>query len=219
MLRDEGDLILPANPYDLKGVGLRFTRNDRGRLRRQLGRRRVPHADRHSRSRSPTTTRRRADVRLPFPSTPAAERTRVRQFRRQHHVSRGRQREHRPQRRPTAERPAARRAVSRRPRSRAPAAACSSMPRRISTSSRGATSADSSRRDTTTAQVALLPDGTIEMKFAVGDHADRGRRRTVAGPARRSSGRSISARKERRQAGPGQSASAFPRRCSSIPSP
>ena len=30
VLRDEGDLILPANPYDLKGVGLRFTRNTSG---------------------------------------------------------------------------------------------------------------------------------------------------------------------------------------------
>ena len=26
VLRDEGDLLLPANPYDLKGVGVRFTR-------------------------------------------------------------------------------------------------------------------------------------------------------------------------------------------------
>jgi hypothetical protein len=30
VLRDEGDLILPANTYDLKGVGLRFTRNGSG---------------------------------------------------------------------------------------------------------------------------------------------------------------------------------------------
>ena len=30
VLRDEGDLILPANTFDLKGVGLRFTRNAEG---------------------------------------------------------------------------------------------------------------------------------------------------------------------------------------------
>ena len=30
VLRDEGDLILPANTYDLKAVGLRFTRNGSG---------------------------------------------------------------------------------------------------------------------------------------------------------------------------------------------
>ena len=30
VLRDEGDLILPANAFDLKGVGLRFTRNAQG---------------------------------------------------------------------------------------------------------------------------------------------------------------------------------------------
>ncbi len=30
VLRDEGDLILSANPYDLKGVGIRFTRNGSG---------------------------------------------------------------------------------------------------------------------------------------------------------------------------------------------
>ena len=30
VLRDEGDLIVPANNFDLKGVGLRFTRNSQG---------------------------------------------------------------------------------------------------------------------------------------------------------------------------------------------
>ena len=30
VLRDEGDLIVPANTFDLKGVGLRFTRNSQG---------------------------------------------------------------------------------------------------------------------------------------------------------------------------------------------
>ena len=30
VLRDEGDLIVPANAFDLKGVGLRFTRNSQG---------------------------------------------------------------------------------------------------------------------------------------------------------------------------------------------
>ena len=30
VLRDEGDLILPANAFDLKGVGIRFTRNTSG---------------------------------------------------------------------------------------------------------------------------------------------------------------------------------------------
>ena len=30
VLQDQGDLILPANPYDLKGAGIRFTRNAAG---------------------------------------------------------------------------------------------------------------------------------------------------------------------------------------------
>jgi hypothetical protein len=30
VLRDQGDVILPANPYDLKSIGLRFTRNPSG---------------------------------------------------------------------------------------------------------------------------------------------------------------------------------------------
>ena len=30
VLRDEGDLIVPANNFDLKGLGLRFTRNSQG---------------------------------------------------------------------------------------------------------------------------------------------------------------------------------------------
>src|SRR6185503_874701 len=30
VLRDEGDLIVPANTFDLKGMGLRFTRNSQG---------------------------------------------------------------------------------------------------------------------------------------------------------------------------------------------
>ena len=115
VLRDEGDLIVPANTFDLKGLGLRFTRNSQGGydvgqttagFRTAIGNR-VTLEDDDTPARG----------RIVLVSVLLGERADgFRQLRRQRHVSRRRQREHGPQRRPPADRPAARRTVSGRPR-------------------------------------------------------------------------------------------------------
>ena len=86
---DEGDLILPPNTFDLKGLGLRFTRNSPGRLRRPPAS--TPRSGPPSATRITLTDDDSAASDVPFLSV--LRRTsgpRVRQLRRQHHVSRGR---------------------------------------------------------------------------------------------------------------------------------
>ena len=51
VIQDEGDLVEPPNTYDLRSLGLRFTRNGGGGYDVQPDRRRLPHRARHARSR------------------------------------------------------------------------------------------------------------------------------------------------------------------------
>ena len=145
VIQDTGDLILPQNAYDVRSTGLRFTRNGAsytlshidGNFRTALGNRVTLVGRRQRRREHPVLVsllRHRPD-------------RRVRQLRRQHHLRRRGQVEHRAQRRAAADRAAARRAVLRRSRSDdRQRQASSSTRRRISTPSRGATCAASTRR-------------------------------------------------------------------------
>ena len=84
VIRDEGDVIVPPNAFDLKGTGLRFTRNSSGMTDGRPMPRSGPRSA--TASRSPTTTpSARTSVFVSLLS--GSERTGVRQFGRQHHVS------------------------------------------------------------------------------------------------------------------------------------
>ena len=86
VLRDEGDLIVPANAFDLKGAGPSFHAQRAGRLRRPPDRRLV-----QNRHRQPRQSRgRRQPARgclFCFPVLLDERANRLRQLRRQHHVS------------------------------------------------------------------------------------------------------------------------------------
>ena len=115
VIQDAGDLLTPPNPFDLTGVGLRFTRNGSsydvsrisGAFRSGIGSR-IQLEDDDS---MPFTLPFNFPVVWPGPAS------RVRQLGRQHHVRGGRPREHRAQRLARDDRPATRGAVLRRSRS------------------------------------------------------------------------------------------------------
>ena len=145
VIRDEGDLILPANTYDLKNVGLRFTRNGSGgydvrqgeaAFRTTLGTRLTLTDD--------ATVR--MDVPFSFPFYAVSDRTAFVNSDGNITFGEGDARQHGAQRRAAADRSAARRAVPRRPRSDHRRTGLRQRRRRISTPSPGAASAASTRR-------------------------------------------------------------------------
>ena len=115
VVQDEGDLIESPNAYDLRNLGLRFTRNGAGGydvrridagFRTGLGTR-ITLTDDDSVA---------LNVRVRLPLLRADADDGVRQLRRQRHLRGGRPRQHRPQRGEAADGTSARRAVPRRPR-------------------------------------------------------------------------------------------------------
>ena len=87
VIRDEGDLIVPPNTFDLRGPGPAFHPQRQRRLRRPADRRRVPHHARQPAHARQTTTALRANVPFSFPSSTATSAdARVRQLRRQRHL-------------------------------------------------------------------------------------------------------------------------------------
>ena len=105
IVQDEGDLIESPNTFDLRNLGLRFTRNGSagydvrridGAFRTALG------------SRITLTDDDSVQLNVPFGSRSTQNQQHgVRQLRRQRHLRGGRPREHRPQRGAPADRPAA----------------------------------------------------------------------------------------------------------------
>ena len=75
VIRDEGDLIVPANTFDLRAIGLRFTRNGAGGYDVRADRRRLPHRHRQPDHARPTTTACARTCRSPFRFYGAARRT------------------------------------------------------------------------------------------------------------------------------------------------
>ena len=142
-VQDNGDLVLPANTYDLHGIGLRFTRSGGGYslARRSTATSGDARQPRHTR-------RRRQHAREDSVLLSVLRRRpehRLRQLRRQHHPRRGGQVEQRTRRLAMLAGAAAHRAVLRRSRSDRRAARFSSTPRRTSTRSPAAPSPASTR--------------------------------------------------------------------------
>ena len=167
VIRDEGDVIVPANAFDLKGVGLRFTRNSSGGYDVRVSDSAFRTADRqpdHAQRRRHRARRRRLLVSILL----RQRAHRVRELGRQHHLPRRGQRQHRPQRRAPADRAAPGggvpgRSRSERRRHRLRQRRQRSVHRHLV---RGPWVRLGARPPPT--QTTLLPDGTIEMRFAAG---------------------------------------------------
>ena len=108
VVQDDGDLIAPPNPYDLRGLGLRFTRNGAG----GYDVRRITASFRTTLGRQLTLTdddsAAAANVPFSFNFYGGADHG-VRQLRWQRHLRAGRPRQHGAQRGAPSDRPAARR--------------------------------------------------------------------------------------------------------------
>ena len=167
VIRDEGDVIVPANAFDLKGVGLRFTRNPSGGYDVRLSDAafRTAIGTRLTLSDDDTA---RADVAVLVSILLGQRAHRVRELGRQHHVRRRGQRQHRPQRRAPADRAPASGAVPGRSRSERRRHASSSTPPAISTPSPGARSAGSTLPRPRLRRRRCCRTATIEMEFAAG---------------------------------------------------
>ena len=116
IVQDEGDLIESPNAYDLRNLGLRFTRNGSGGYDVS----RIDGAFRTSLGTRLTLTDDdsvQVNVGFGFTFYGQTQATCVRQLRRQHHLRRGGPREHRPQRGSAADRSATDRPVPCRSRS------------------------------------------------------------------------------------------------------
>ena len=165
IVQDDGDLVAPANAFDIPLTGLRYAPRPGGgydisrtdsSFRGALGDR-VTLGDDDSVAKS-----------LPFSFTFYGTHAigRVRQLRRQHHVRRRRQREHRPQRRAgccRALRASPRFWPTSIPRS---AASVFVRPAPMRSPRRGAACGSSIRAARRTMQTSLFPDGSLEMKYA-----------------------------------------------------
>ena len=116
VLRDDGDLILPANPYDLRSTAVTFARNGVGGFD-------VRRSDRAFQSsvgdKVPLDDDDSAPFTLPFtfPFYSGRYSRPVHQLRRQRDVRQRRSREHRSRREPLSDGSSAHRAALRRPRS------------------------------------------------------------------------------------------------------